>query len=214
MMAAVGNGQYVVKPRLVKQIQDYNNAVVQTIPQEEVSRLNIDPHYLNVVRRGLKEVVNSGRGTGRAAGHKKISVSGKTGTGQWKPAYQQNIGWFAGYAPADYPIFSFAVVYEGDPGETVGGGKNAAPVVGEFLEEYLTEDHIAEIKQASDEVKIAMADIEPTRSLGDDGGSIFRDSAVEDQYQAGTDQMAPEPPRQVAVEEGGISRWLKKLRKR
>lgn len=217
MMAAVGNGRYVVKPRLVMQIQDYNNAVIQTVPQEEVSQLNIDPHYLNVVRRGLKEVVNSGRGTGRAAAHEKITVAGKTGTGQWKPALEQNIGWFAGYAPADYPIFSFAVVYEGDPGETVGGGKNAAPVVGEFLKEYLTEEHIAEIKQASDDVKIALADIEPDRTVAsDDGGSIFRDSAVADQYQEGVDQMAPEQPAAPAapVEEGGISRWLKKFRKR
>lgn len=218
MMAAVGNGQAVVKPRLVLQIQDYNNAVIQSVPREEIGQLNIDPAYLDVVRRGMDEVVNSGRGTGRAAGNDKISVAGKTGTGQWKPALQQNIAWFAGFAPADYPVISFAVVYEGDPGETVGGGKNAAPVIGEFLKEYLTDEHVAEIKEASEEVKIALKDLEPTRvaSAASSGGSIFRDASVEDQYQQGADQMAPETPAAppVAQEEGGLSRWLRKFRKR
>ncbi|MCB1088356.1 MAG: hypothetical protein KDM63_15010, partial [Verrucomicrobiae bacterium] len=214
MMAAVGNGQYVVKPRLVKQIQDYNNAVIQTVPQEEVSQLKIDPYYLSVVRKGMVEVVNSGRGTGKAAAQDDVVVAGKTGTGQWKPAYEQNIGWFAGFAPADYPVFSFAVVYEGDPGETVGGGKNAAPVVGEFLKEYLTEDHLAEVRQASDEIKTMLAGLEPVRSVGDEGGSIFRDEAVEGQYQEGPDSMAPERPSAEVAEESGITRWLRKFRRR
>lgn len=217
MMAAIGNGQYVVKPRLIRQIQDYNNGVIQSVPQEEHSRITVDPYYLNVVRRGMDEVVNSGRGTGRAAGHEKMEVAGKTGTGQWKPAYQQNIGWFAGFAPADYPVWSFAVVYEGDPGEVVGGGKNAAPVVGEFLKEYLTEEHLAEVEQASDAVKLALADVEPARAPSEAaGGSIFRDASVADQYQQGADQLAPEPSNGTAVaeQESGISRWLRRFRRR
>lgn len=212
-MAAVGNRQVVVKPRLVKQIQDYNSAVIQTIPVTERSRLDIDPYYLDIVRQGLKDVVSGGRGTGRAAGSDKIAVAGKTGTGQWKPALEQNIAWFAGFAPADAPVISFAVVYEGDPGETVGGGKNAAPIVGEFLKRYLDdEENLAEIQESSDEMKTLLAEVEPSSADRPAvAGSIFRNSQVEEQYQ---EPEAESRPRPAAENEGTISRFFRRLKGR
>jgi len=152
MMAAIGNGRRVVKPRLVRQIQDLNHEIVRTFPVEGANSLNVDRYSLRTVRRGLYDVVNAGNGTGRAA-HHKITVSGKTGTGQWKPSKKQNIAWFAGYFPSKYPVYSFAVIYEGEPGETVSGGKSAAPVVGAFLERYLTEEHYNEVRDKANELK-------------------------------------------------------------
>jgi penicillin-binding protein 2 len=222
MMAAVGNGHAVVKPRLVKQIQDYNNGVIQTLPVEEVSQLNIDPQVLNLVRRGMSEVVNSGRGTGRSAGNPKIDVAGKTGTGQWKPALHQNIAWFGGFAPADYPVLSFAVISEGDPGEVLSGGKSAAPLVGQFLEAWLGDEaHLAEIKDASNEVKLALASLEPEgrdsigSGGGNGGGGIFKDSGTADQYgDQAPAETGPAPPPAMAEQESGLSRFFRKLRGR
>lgn len=154
MMAAVGNGREVVKPRLVLQIQDLNHELVRTFPREVANSLNVDGYSLRTVQRGMYDVVNAGNGTGKAAYH-KITVSGKTGTGQWKVSQKQNIAWFAGYFPSKYPIYSFAVIYEGEPGEKVGGGKNAAPVVGEFLEQYLTEENYNQVRDAANELKEA-----------------------------------------------------------
>lgn len=140
MMAAIGNGKQVLKPRLVLQIQDLNHELERTFPVEVANNLNVDSYSLRAVQRGLYDVVNADNGTGKAAYH-KITVSGKTGTGQWKPAQKQNLSWFAGYFPSKNPVYSFAVIYEGDPGEVVSGGKQTAPVVGAFLEQYLTEEH-------------------------------------------------------------------------
>ncbi|MEC5128139.1 penicillin-binding transpeptidase domain-containing protein [Verrucomicrobiales bacterium BCK34] len=152
MMAAVGNGDQVLKPRLVLQIQDLNHEIERTYPVDVANNLNVDSYNLKAVQRGMYDVVNAGNGTGKAAYH-KITVSGKTGTGQWKPAQKQNIAWFAGYFPSKFPVYSFAVIYEGDPGESVGGGKNAAPVVGAFLEEYLTEENYNKVRERSNELK-------------------------------------------------------------
>ena len=151
MMAAVGNGKQVLKPRLVLQVQDLNHELERTIPVEVANSLNVDSYSLKAVQRGLYDVVNAGNGTGSAASH-KITVSGKTGTGQWKPAQKQNIAWFAGYFPSKHPVYAFAVIYEGTPGEIVGGGKNAAPIVGAFLEKYLTEENYNKVRERSEAV--------------------------------------------------------------
>jgi len=152
MMAAIGNGKQVLKPRMVLQIQDVNHEIVRSFPVEQVNSLNVDAYSLRTVRRGMYNVVNGSNGTGKLAYH-KITVSGKTGTGQWKPAEKQNIAWFAGFFPSKYPVYSFAVIYEGDPGESVGGGKVAAPVIGEFLDRYLTEENYNKVRDAANELK-------------------------------------------------------------
>ncbi len=67
MMAGVGNGTQVVKPRLVLQVQDINHELERTFPVEVANNLNVDPHSLRAVQRGLYDVVNAGNGTGKQA---------------------------------------------------------------------------------------------------------------------------------------------------
>jgi penicillin-binding protein 2 len=152
MMGGIGNGVNLMKPRLVLQVQDYNHEIKHSFDPEVMTPLNADLYALRTVQRGMYDVVNGGNGTGHAAYH-KITVSGKTGTGQWKPAQEQNIAWFAGYFPSKHPVYSLAVIYEGEPGEKVSGGKNAGLVVGEFLERYLTEENYNRVRDASNEIK-------------------------------------------------------------
>lgn len=190
MMAAVGNGAQVLKPRLVLQIQDLNHEIERTYPVDVMNSLNVDSYSLKAVKRGMYDVINAGNGTGKAAYH-KITVSGKTGTGQWKPAQKQNIAWFAGYFPSKYPVYSFAVIYEGDPGESVGGGKNAAPVVGSFLKEYLNEDNYNKVRERSNELK---GDVEESGvqeyTHREPIKSIFRSSAPDE---ALIEEVVPQP---------------------
>lgn len=207
MMAAVGNGKQVLKPRMVLQIQDIHHDIVRSFPVEPVNSLNVDGYSLKTVRRGMYDVVNAGNGTGTRAYH-KITVSGKTGTGQWKPAQKQNIAWFAGYFPSKYPVYSFAVIYEGDPGEVVGGGKLAAPVVGEFLDQYLTEENYNKVRDAANELKeldvgvedqFSYRDVQP-RSIfrGAQPGETIVGEVIQPEQQA---QPKPAPPRRSG---GGI----------
>lgn len=202
MMAAIGNGQQVVKPRLVLQIQDLNHELERTFPVEVANSLNVDTYSLRAVQRGLYDVVNSGSGTGKAAFH-KITVSGKTGTGQWKPAQKQNLSWFAGYFPSKNPIYSFAVIYEGDPGEVVSGGKQTAPVVGAFLEEYLNEDNYNSVRARANLLEEESSTSEPEEyTARGPVQSIFQDSEAE----AALDEIVPtqpEPSAQPQPDGGG-----------
>jgi penicillin-binding protein 2 len=78
-------------------------------------------------------------------------LCGKTGTAQWGPkAKEQRLAWFAGFLPHDNPRYSFAVLYEGRPGETVSGGRMAAPMVRKFFEGIKDDikDEIAPPKKA------------------------------------------------------------------
>lgn len=218
MMAGVGNGKEVLKPRLVLQIQDINHEIERTFPVEVANHLNVDSYSLRAVQRGLYDVVNAGNGTGKQAYH-KITVSGKTGTGQWNVGLKQNISWFAGYFPSKNPIYSFAVIYEGDPGEVVSGGKQSAPVVGTFLERYLNEENYNEVRARAEALAAEEGDEVEELSYRDfqPGGSIFRDgSAPPADAPVGEvvpvqEQAAQPPPRQ---EGGGIfSRIFKRNRR-
>ncbi len=203
MMAAIGNGQQVVKPRLVLQIQDPNHELERTFPVEVANSLNVDAYSLRAVQRGLYDVVNAGNGTGKAAYH-KITVSGKTGTGQWKPAQKQNLSWFAGYFPSKNPVYSFAVVYEGDPGEVVSGGKQTAPVVGAFLEEYLNEENYNTVRARANLLEEETSAAEPEEYISREPvQSIFQDGEAE----AALEEIAPaqpEPTAQQRPEGGGL----------
>lgn len=201
MMAAIGNGRQVLKPRLVLQVQDLNHKIVRPFPVEVANSLNVDSYSLKTVQRGMYDVVNAGNGTGKRAYH-KITVSGKTGTGQWKVAKKQNIAWFAGYFPSKYPVYSFAVIYEGDPGESVSGGKNGAPVVGEFLEEYLTEENYNKVRDMANQIKEERGEEEEEYSFREPVRSIFRSAPEETVIEEITD-MQQDPRAQPRPSNGG-----------
>ncbi|MCB1243615.1 MAG: penicillin-binding transpeptidase domain-containing protein [Verrucomicrobiales bacterium] len=209
VMAAVANRHYVMKPRLVLQVQDLEDHIIQSYPAEEKNATNIDPYYLDIVFKGMENVVNAGNGTGKAAGHPKILMAGKTGTGQWKPHLEQNVAWFAGFAPADYPVLSFSVLYEGAPGERLSGGRNAAPLVGEFFEKYFAdEEHLASLQESSQEMRAQIASLEPEHVRPDFDG-IFTDAPANP---AATEGVPQPPPQQASQKESGLIRWFRKLR--
>lgn len=121
--------------RLVKQIQSIDNRVVTAYPDRVRAELNISEENLADLNKGLVMVTTHGTGTGhRAATVKGVKVAGKTGTAQWGPvSKRRNAAWFTGFAPAGRPLYSFAAVVEGNPGESLAGGANAAPVIGQML---------------------------------------------------------------------------------
>jgi penicillin-binding protein 2 len=134
-MAGIANGGILPKLQLVRQVQDTRGRVIQAPLPERRNWLSVDSRAVEVVHQGMSDVVNSGGGTGHAAQLSYTSLCGKTGTAQWgPPAKNQRLAWFAGFLPADNPRYSFAVLYEGRPGETVSGGRMAAPMVKKFFE--------------------------------------------------------------------------------
>lgn len=113
-----------------------------------VKDLNLNEDWLNPVRGGLYDTVNTKDGTGRVIRKKTdVIVAGKTGTAQvfsskaLEEEYEEeniaeklrNHSLFVGYAPYDAPEIAFVVV-----GENQGGGSGfAAELSGEIVEKYL-----------------------------------------------------------------------------
>ncbi len=143
-MAGIANGGVLPKLQLIRQIQDTRGRVVQAAIPERKHWLGIDAKAVEIVRGGMHDVVSKGYGTGTRAGLSYTTLAGKTGTAQWgPPSKNQRLAWFAGFLPHDNPRYAFAVLYEGRPGETVSGGRMAAPMVKNFFEPL--EDEIKDI---------------------------------------------------------------------
>jgi penicillin-binding protein 2 len=138
-MGVIATGGTFHQTRLVKQIQSIDNRVVSAYSDRVRAELNISEETIADLRKGLVMVTTDGTGTGRrAATVKGVKVAGKTGTAQWGPvSKRRNAAWFAGFAPADNPLYAFAAVVEGNPGETIAGGANAGPVIGSIVSALL-----------------------------------------------------------------------------
>lgn len=133
-MAALGNGKALPKLQLIRQVQDGKGRVISQSMPEVRTELDVTEDAVLAVQKGMRDVVNEGYGTGRAAGMSWTTMCGKTGTAQWgPPSKNQRLAWFAGFFPFENPRFAYAVVYEGRPGQTVSGGRMAAPMVQAFF---------------------------------------------------------------------------------
>jgi penicillin-binding protein 2 len=137
MVSAVATGR-VPRPHLVRG---------SVAPGREIA---VTASTLDVVRRGLEQVVAAG--TGRSATRGGFTVAGKTGTAQvYKrsagidadelPKAERDHAWFVGYAPVDSPRIAFAVVVE----HGGHGGTSAAPIARRVLEVFFgpQEDGVA-----------------------------------------------------------------------
>jgi penicillin-binding protein 2 len=134
-MAGIANGGALPKLHLIRQEQDTRGRVTKAPIPERRNWLGVDPHAVEIVRKGMEDTVNGGGGTGRSAALSYTKLCGKTGTAQWGPkSKNQRLAWFAGFLPEDNPRYSFAVLYEGRPNEKVSGGRMAAPMVKKFFE--------------------------------------------------------------------------------
>jgi penicillin-binding protein 2 len=134
-MAGIGNGGALPKLQLIRQVQDTRGRVVKATLPDRKRPLGVSSKSVDIVHKGMSDVVNAGGGTGQSAGLSYTTLCGKTGTAEWGPkANNQRLAWFAGFLPEDNPRYAFAVLYEGRPGETVSGGRMAAPMVKKFFE--------------------------------------------------------------------------------
>ncbi len=125
--AAIGNGGYLVTPRLMRDAIDVappSQREVATPAFSESDRVQgLHPATLEAVREGLRRVVDDERGTAhQAARLASVAIAGKTGTAETGDP-EGDHAWFAGYAPADKPRLAFVVVLEhaGSQGAAAAG---------------------------------------------------------------------------------------------
>jgi len=82
LIAAVGNGGTLFRPRIVRTIKDGYGVLVKKIEPEITGGLPASKETLKIVRKGLLKAVQGQRGTAKKIRLENIEIAGKTGTAQ------------------------------------------------------------------------------------------------------------------------------------
>ena len=145
--AAIANGGVCYYPRLVDKVLKQDGSPLldeqgnPAAPPPRVRsdlRQEIPPDRIELVRKGLWKVVNEGGGTGGRAHLQDWVVAGKTGTAQATDrGHEENVAWFACFAPFDHPKYVVVVMVQGASGH---GGEVAGPIATRILERTLAQD--------------------------------------------------------------------------
>ena len=148
LISAVANGGTRYRPVLLKKIETADGTVIFENKSQIAGRLPAGGETLDIVRRGLWEVVNDRHGTAWGSRVKGIDICGKTGTAQVfsrkgnatrrakEPKHLQPHAWFIAYAPAESPKIAVSVIVE--HGEH--GSSAAAPIARELIKTFLKID--------------------------------------------------------------------------
>lgn len=146
LTAAVANGGIRYRPMILDAVKTADGSILFQNKPEVIDKIPVSQRTLELVRRGLWEVVNSDRGTAWSSRLADIEFSGKTGTsqvisrrsddlaaGEDLPAHLKPHAWFVAYAPSEMAEIAVAVLIE--HGEHGSGA--AAPVAREMIKTYL-----------------------------------------------------------------------------
>src|SRR5690606_22937638 len=113
LFATVANGGKVLRPYLLKKVLNSKGEVVASEKPSVNREVKMSPRTLEVVRKGLYDVVNGVRGTAKRAKVAGFTVAGKTGTAQNASLkkvkgreseisfHNLDHAWFVGYSPAE-----------------------------------------------------------------------------------------------------------------
>ncbi len=146
MMAAVANGGMLLKPYLVKRIEEPGGKTIKEFFPQIRGKITGNPENMEIIRNALRDVVNGTRGTGKKSRLKNVVVSGKTGTVQVVrmksneelekeeeiPYKYRDHAWFVAFAPYEKPEIAVAVLVE----HGGHGGATAAPIAQKIFKKY------------------------------------------------------------------------------
>ncbi len=159
--AAFANTGYKIEPYLIKEVRDYNGAIIyQATPKvacqnsqciegdEHNAPRIIDPLNAYIMTTILQDVINIGSGK-KAKALKRLDIAGKTGT-----TNDQKDAWFSGYNPN-----IVTTVWAGfDQPSTLGrnevGGRAALPIWMHYMQAALKNESNEPIKQPEGLVSI------------------------------------------------------------
>ncbi len=121
--AAIANGGYLVTPHLVKKDGEY-------ISDKKRIKIDIDPKNIELVKSGLRKVVESGTGESINYGVSNLPpVSGKTGTAEDGEGGLDH-AWFICFTPSEESELLIVAFAQNTPG---GGSVHALPMAKEIL---------------------------------------------------------------------------------
>lgn len=158
LMAAVANGGTLYRPWFVRRIESLDGKLIREYGPTVMRSLKLKDGTLEFVRNALKDVVNSGAGTGGQARSSLVEIAGKTGTAQVTQMHEKVVksehlsyfnkdnAWFVAYAPAEKPEIAVVTLVE----HGGHGGSAAAPLAKMVIEQYINlQNHPSDLRQAS-----------------------------------------------------------------
>jgi penicillin-binding protein 2 len=145
MISTIANGGHRMTPLIVSKIQNASGETIAEYQPEIKGYLPVSSRTLDIIRKGLWDVVNGKSGTARIAHIDGIDISGKTGTAQVfsrktdnenesrRAQHLKSHAWFVAYAPSINPKIAVSVLVE--HGEH--GSSTAAPIASELIRTYI-----------------------------------------------------------------------------
>lgn len=122
--SAIANEGKMMKPYLVSEIVDSEGIALKSTEAEILSQA-ISPEVAGELKDLMVDTTKYG--TGKNAALKSIEVAGKTGTAENET--ENTHAWYVGFAPADDPQVSVAIIVE----QGGSGGDIAAPIAREII---------------------------------------------------------------------------------
>ncbi|AOY57980.1 MULTISPECIES: penicillin-binding protein 2 [Desulfococcus] len=148
LAAAIANGGTLYRPEIIKKRENALGEIVYECKKEAIRQLPVSAGTLEILKKGLWDVVNSSHGTARLARIDGIDVSGKTGTAQvfsrknedtsWKEITLDHLkphAWFIAYGARHPDKIAVSVIVE--HGEH--GSGTAAPIAREVIRAYFNQ---------------------------------------------------------------------------
>jgi len=121
--AAIANGGFLVTPHLVKKDGEY-------LSNQKRIKIDIDPENIQIIKNGLRKVVESGTGVAINKGVANLPpVSGKTGTAEDGEGGLDH-AWFVCFTPSEKSELLIVAFAQNTPG---GGSVHALPMAREIL---------------------------------------------------------------------------------
>ena len=132
--AAIANGGKLYETILLKAVYDDKGKLLFcNQPRLSVS-WQLPDGAMELIHKGMYQVVNSPQGSGRSARSDKFVIYGKTGTAEVDtPGGRINNTWFTAFTEKGSRRYALAILVE----EGRSGGRNCAPLAKEFFEKYL-----------------------------------------------------------------------------
>ena len=128
--AALANGGTLYKPHAVAAIRNKRTRAVEELGHP-LKATGIEPAVMDLLREGMRRVVQEPGGTGGLARIYGIQSAGKTGTAE--NPHGDDHAWYVGFAPFENPSIAVAVMVE----NAGFGGSKAAPIAGAVVRTYL-----------------------------------------------------------------------------
>jgi penicillin-binding protein 2 len=128
-VAALANGGILHQPHAVMYVNNKRTGKIEELPHAQ-KPVGLSPKTIELIREGMRRVVQEPGGTASLARVKGIQSAGKTGTAE--NPHGEDHAWYVGFAPFENPTIAVVVMLE----NSGFGGAKAAPMAGLIIEKY------------------------------------------------------------------------------